>query len=342
MGEAFLHGHGSGLRFRRLSASLDERYSVFYNEQTIDISHAVIYANLGSSTIKIAPEDCTVSPRTASSEMTSVSVSYTIGSITRSAQIPITVIPTSSVFNENSWEVIAQAAYYGFPKFIWNLGDTKTENVDGTYHSWRIIGFDHDDLNENDAKYSDPLYNNGIKKAALSIQWKTPAGCGPMVSFENRANNGLWWRTCDMRSKTLPALLNSMPEGLKNNVRTVDKWNSGFGVYNSSPTLYYKDPETIFLLDHFDSNYVKRYIGSHPPEGIDEVIAHWRSLDKYYPYFSSKYIIGNYRSYSSSEGEWSRTKESPCQFFCLDGSGASLVYAHQYNKNLPYFPVFNF
>ena len=143
MGEAFLHGHGgNGLRYKGLSASLPAPYNVFYNGQGIDISHAVITANLGKVTMQVPPESCTFSPQTATASTTAITVSYSIGSVTRTASIPITVLSLSNVFANNTWAQIAQAAHYGFPKYLWQPGDMKTLTIGSTTHTIRIIGFD--------------------------------------------------------------------------------------------------------------------------------------------------------------------------------------------------------
>lgn len=351
MGEAFLHGHGSGLRFRSLSASLPAPHNVFYNGQAIDISHAVIYANLGRSTVKIAPDGCTVSPAIATTGLQSVTVSCKLGGTTRTASIPVTVIATSDTFANNSWAVIAQAAYYGFPKLIWNLGDEKTVSIGSTTHTLRIIGFDNDQLNENDAKYSDPFYNRGTKKTALTLQWKTPAGSGKM---HPTASSNIYWKNCNMRTVTLPALCDSLPADIKNNIRTVDKWNFLSAVYQQTSVVCTnpeKLPETIFLLNNFDANYTNRNVADYDEFRVDQVYGffdyQWQDVTKD---VERGYKFGDYQSYDLAAGEWSRACYYPrteALMLRFISQTASSSYNDKYgyvrgDSTKPYFPVFNF
>ena len=97
------------MRFRALSVSLPAPYNVFYNGQAITLEHATITANMGRASVVLTPGNCVISPATATTGMTSFTVSCTIGATTRSVTVPITVIPTSNTFGNNSWAVIAQA-----------------------------------------------------------------------------------------------------------------------------------------------------------------------------------------------------------------------------------------
>ena len=371
MGEAFLHGHGgNGLRFKSLSASLPAPYNVFYNGQSVDISHAVITANLGKVTMTVPPGSCTFSPQTATASTTAITVSYSIGSVTRTASIPITVLSLSNVFANNTWAQIAQAAHYGFPKYLWQPGDTKTLTIGSTTHTIRIIGFDNDPLDENDAKYNDPTYNRGTKKAALALQWYTPAGNG---SIHNNSSNYVYWENSRMRLTTLPALKDSLPDDVKNNIRTVDKWfhfiyGEGSSYTGSiAPELWnWRDtvsgvllPEELFLLGSFDSNYANRSM-----VGFDVL-----RVDSYYQLFEhtwsesgktqagdskidTGYITGDYQSYDPKFGEWSRvcvgsiTSRNYLRFIPKDqinnaDSNYKKYTIREQTLSLPYFPVFN-
>lgn len=364
MGEAFLHQNGSGgLRFKSLSASLPAPYNVFYAGQAIDISHAVITANLGKVTMQVPHGSCTFSPQTAAAGLTAITVSFTIGGTTRTATIPITVLSFSSTFANNTWAQIAQAAYYGFAKYLWNPGDTKTLTAGSTSYPIRIIGFDVDSLDETDAMYSDAMYNRGTKKAALTLQWAVPAGKGYM---DNSYSEYDWWPNCRMRTITLPNLLASLQSDVKNNVRTVTKrtQNQYLGTImpgnvitsNSSDIeRCFTTADTLFLLSAFDANFTNRKMVLYDPLRTDD----------YYQLFEytfqgegpaasgdtgaeSGYVIGDYQSYQEVSGEWSRTGNGASQNCFLAMRRTILLSSNQKyqpvqsDSSLPYFPVFNF
>lgn len=368
MGEAFLYGHESGLRFKALSASLPAPYNVFYNGQAIDISHAVITANLGKVTMQVPPGSCTFSPQTATAGLTAITISFAIGGTTRTASVPVTVLNLSNIFANNTWAQIAQAAHYGFPKYLWQPGDMKTLTIGSMTHTIRIIGFDNDPLDENDAKYNDPTYNRGTKKAALALQWYTPAGNGRM----HRTNNGgnVYWENSDMRLSTLPALKASLPDDVKNNIRIVDKWfnriytgngqswtgsiaSQWFNTYKTYPGILL--PEELFLLNTFDSNYVNRSLVYFDDLRIDnyyQLFEHtwtkpWQP-DRGDTMIETGYITGDYQSYDPRSGEWSRACEDTSdpganlRFIGMDQIEDQLKYmTRDQTTVLPYFPVFN-
>lgn len=369
MGEAFLHQNGSGgLRFKSLSASLPAPYNVFYAGQAIDISCAVITANLGKVTMQVPPGSCAVSPSTATAGLTAITISYAIGGTTRAVSVPVTVLNLSNIFANNTWAQIAQAAHYGFPKYLWQPGDTKTLTIGSTTHTIRIIGFDNDPLDENDAKYNDPTYNRGTKKAALALQWYTPAGND---SVHNTITEFVYWEDSKMRLTTLPALKASLPDDVKNNIRTVDKWfhliyaasGSSVGSVVASSALDMEHgimlPEELFLLNSFDSNYANRSM----------VYTDALRTDSYYQLFEhtwtesgdpadgdsktdTGYITGDYQSYDPKRGELSRACDGPGRHGTLRLIQKDQIITTQesYRKYfivgqttaLPYFPVFNF
>ena len=256
-------------------------------------------------------------------------------------------------FRDTSWANIALAAYYGFPKLIWNLGDEKTVTVGSTTHTLRIIGFDHDELSSEDAKYNDAGYNRGTKKAALTIQWKTAAGSATISSGETNP-----WKGCSMRTVTLPALLASMPDDLKNNVRTVTKMTCEMGD-SAGPSLKsirdtYHIPETLFLPSYFDANYMpaaqlsdfypaKDNITEDPPY---EYFAYtWTDISDY-----GGYKTGDYLSYDTQFGEFTRILRTENNVqrrnaWLMKPKSAITSTMPKYNYgsiSSPYFPIFNF
>lgn len=359
MGEAFLHGHSNGLRYKGLSASLPAPYNVFYNGQAIDISHAVVAANLGKTTVQVPPGSCSFTPQTATTSTTAITVSFTIGGIAKTASIPITVLATSS-FANTPWEIVAQAAYYGFPKHIWQPGDTKTLTIGGTPHTIRIIGFDCDPLDVDDALYNDPNYNGGTRKASLALQWYTPAGI--LASASDAGTASQYWRNSTFRTTILPALLASLPDAIKNRVRTVDKLTTTLVSINGErikKSLQYPsyDSETIFLPSYFDTCYMN-------PD-IDLSMGSFDYLlrfDKPYTLFAHEwgdesdhggYVFGDHSTISARSGEMVRNTYPPNSYNSIIFWGmltesemeaitpANPRYSKYVHGAVAYFPIFN-
>ena len=171
--------------------------------------------------MRIYPSECVFSPAVVSADTTSITISKTIQGVTRSCAVPVTVYPVSATFDDNSWASIAAAAYLGRACDLWHAGDEKTETIDGTEHTFRILGFNHNYLAEDDEMYSDPYYNKGRGTAAIALQFKSVAGAAQMHDADMKTD-GEVWNESKMRLETLPALYDLFPSSLKSIVRLVD------------------------------------------------------------------------------------------------------------------------
>lgn len=118
------------------------------------------------SGVSIPVTGYTVTPSTLTAGVTSVTVSFTVNGVTKSAVQEVTVIAYAS-FGESTWTQIAQAAKEGVAAQVWNVGDIKKETINGTEYEIVIYGFDHYDL-----ATADSSYNNGSGKAAILLGLK--------------------------------------------------------------------------------------------------------------------------------------------------------------------------
>lgn len=217
MGEAFLHGHG-GMNFKAITATLpNTKYIVgdpSYNENTL------IYATFGHETVRLFPSECVFTPTTIAADTTHVTISKTVNGVTRSVSIPITVYTLQTTFGENSWDAIAVAAQWGKAKDIWQPGDEKTETIGGSQHTFRIVGFDNNNLAPDDEMYGNPAYNNGSGKAHITLQFKTVAG-EEKYNDEKMKDRTKTFADSKMNMEILPALYAQFPQALKNVIRLV-------------------------------------------------------------------------------------------------------------------------
>ena len=320
MGEAFLHGHG-GMAFHSISATLP--LNIYLAGDSSNNGHAVITARIGNDTVRIYPSECVFSPAVVSAGTTSITISKTIQGVTRSCSVPVTVYPISSVFGNNSWASIAAAAYLGRACDLWQAGDEKTETIDGTEHTFRILGFNHNDLAEDDEMYSDPYYNKGRGKAAIALQFKTVAGTGVMNDTEMKTP-GEVWNVCKMRTETLPALYAMFPTALKNIVRLVDTVYLAGAVGGSSSYLNVAEvtQDRLTLIDSVVEStsklfpYRNTYI-TYP----DEILLFFVDKLKGYELFEENGYIG---ITDAGDGwpEWSRAFTASTSYFSRDGYNA--------------------
>ena len=248
MGEAYLHNHG-GLPFLSITATLGN--TQYIAGDSSDNGSAEIYARIGNETVRLYPDECVFSPTFVSVGTTAVTISKTIGSVTRSCSIPVTVYNISSTFGDNSWEQIAAAARIGRADTLWQAGDEKTETIGGTQHTFRILGFNHNNLSEDDEFYSDPNYNKGRGKAAITLQFKTVAGQA-RIHDAWITDQSTTWKDTEIYTETLSALYAQFPQDMKDVMRLVDVLcfdRSWLAVAPNESDPFYIHSERLTLID---------------------------------------------------------------------------------------------
>ena len=197
-----------------------------------------------------------------------------------------------------------------------------------------------------------------LKKAALALQWYTPAGV--LASLSDVGTASQYWKTSTFRTTILPALLASMPSAIKNNVRTVDKFTftlvsiNGERIKKHLGDPHY-DSETIFLPSYFDTCYMNT------SDLADGVYNYMLRFDKPYTLFAHEwgdesdwggYIFGDH-SGIEEKGEMVRNSYPPNSYSYLvlwrmlpeSEAGEITPVNPRYSKYttsaLAYFPVFN-
>lgn len=128
------------------------------------------------------------------------------------------------IFNNNSWATIAEAARLGIADTLWKIGDIKTFEVyvplietNKTYEA-QIIGFNHDDLNLEDAYFNNKNYNNGTNKAAITLQFKTAYDINMQMNLTNE--NFTSWKDSVLR---ITYIKQTLSDEISSVVRTVTK-----------------------------------------------------------------------------------------------------------------------
>ena len=247
MGEAYLHNHG-GMSFGKITATLP--VNQFIVGDSANNGTAVIYAHFGRDAVRLHPSECVFSPATVSAGTTSITISATINGVTRSCSLPVTVYNPSSSFGSNTWAQIAAAAYLGRAVDLWQAGDEKTETIDGTQHTIRILGFDHNSLAQGDEMYSDAYYNKGKGKAAIALQFKTSFAAVNMNDSLMK-DMAAGWNASKLRTEILPALYALFPSALKNVVRQVETFCYDRASVSAASARSYTLQDRLTLIDEF-------------------------------------------------------------------------------------------
>jgi len=220
MGDAFLTRRG-GASLRRLELLSPPDKLRYFTDEYLDMTGTIVGANFGSFTVPLHETAWQYSPlRALTPSDQAVQITATLGRLTRQLSVPIIVEDYRANLNDNPWSAIARAAEQGIAGQIWNIGDSKFFDLNGTQIEARIVSFNADPLDENDERYNDPAYNGGKKKAAMVFQFFTSPGQSALHNTSAIAG----WDTCFMRVNTLTNLFAALPEDLRSAIRLVKKY----------------------------------------------------------------------------------------------------------------------
>lgn len=252
MGECLLVRRGGGKpTLKSISVKTPPAKLEYLTGDTFDPTGMVLTANVGGVPVDVTT-GYTVTPDPLTADTTSVTISYTAGGKTVSTTQAVTVKAYDPVLANNSWEKIIEACEAGYASELWSVGDiSPTVELYGQTVAFRIIGFNHDDLDTTDAKYGSASYNNGSNKAAVTFDIVNiivnSNGTGWVYNANLSGNTSPYWQKSTLKTQTLPAILALFPEALKNSIRIVQK--KTYRLPWDSSTLH-QTADKLFLLSH--------------------------------------------------------------------------------------------
>lgn len=251
MGECLLVRRGGKATLKGISVKTPPAKLEYLTGDTFDPTGMVLTANVGGVPVDVTT-GYTVTPDPLTADTTAVTISYTAGGKTVSTTQAVTVKAWDPVLANNSWEKIIEACEAGYASELWSVGDiSPTVELYGQTVAFRIIGFNHDDLDTTDAKYGSASYNNGSNKAAVTFDIVNiivnSNGTGWVYNANLSGNTSPYWQKSTLKTKTLPDVLALFPEALKNSIRIVQK--KTYRVPWDSPTLH-QTADKLFLLSH--------------------------------------------------------------------------------------------
>ena len=140
---------------------------------------------------------------------------YRVISITAMA-----IQPIQPNFADNTWDAIIEACHSGNVPDTWVAGDNKTMTINGKSYQVDIVGKNHDTYTA-----------GGIAPLTFGLH-----DCYGTTTYRiNYTNtNSTGWDGSEMRTETLPAILQKMPANIQNGIRAVNKLTATSG---SSSTI---------------------------------------------------------------------------------------------------------
>lgn len=167
----------------------------------------------------------------------SVSKSCTIKAI---SQYELALFPSLEICH---WDDISSISEIGAAASLWNVGDKKTINIDGTNYKAQIIGFNHDTKTEGGT-------------AGITFQLVDCLNSEYQMNSSNTNVGG--WKSCAMRSSVLNSIFSSLPADLQNSIKAVNKLTSAG---NKSATII-TTSDKLFLLSEVEIFGSNTYSGT--------------------------------------------------------------------------------
>lgn len=337
MSEAFLMNHG-GVRFRALTVPVYPtklEYLTFLDyHEAINMAGARVVANVGGDLITLTDDNYTVTLDIPNSKLT---VGATIGGVGRTVDIPVTLVHPDPILNNNSWDIISRVASTGHADQIWAVGDTKAETIGDSSRTFRVIGYNHDDLASADSRYADKTYNQdtyneqlGRRYAGMTFELAVTWWNHDSMNSSDRNNGG--WDTCYMRNTVMQNVYDSFPDDMKAVIRTVNKRTSAGGYNTAEHTQVVTSADKVFLLAVYELT------GQRYETAVDECAV----LEEY-----AWYAGGNppYKNTHTASYEWTRSPHDPnvCSahsHFMTVYPNETLVYETAASKSYRYYPAF--
>lgn len=224
----------------------------------------------------------------------SVSKSCTIEAI---SQYELALLPD---LESSSWDDISSISERGVADSVWNVGDKKTVNIDGTDYQFQIIGFNHD---------------TKTAGGTSGITFQLVNCLDSKYQMNSSDTNSGGWTSCAMRSSTMATLLTKLPSALQNVIKAVNKLTAA----GSQSATINTTSDKLFLLSEVEIFGSITY--SKPGEG-----------SQYAYYKAGNSAIKS--SYGSASGWWVRSPRGDANdFFCMVASNGVAHYNYAGNTN---------
>lgn len=237
IGNAITLGGGGSVALQSIAVSTPPSRTAYAVGASFDTTGMVVMANYvvnGSAmnNVVVNNADLSISPGTLTANTTSVTISYTVDGVTKTATQAVRVYAVGSSLNATSWDVISAVAQAGDGAAFWDVGDAKEITLNGTVGQLSlsslsicvfILDFNHP---ENGTADNNILFG-GFKSAVTGGEeltlvdslygvWKTDGTHAFNMSHWGNKNDG-GWKGCDFRydilgsAKTPPTGYGSSP-----------------------------------------------------------------------------------------------------------------------------------
>lgn len=216
---------------------------------TVSVSSSdtnVVSVSVSGNTITVS----SVNEATGMATITvSVEATTNYEAASETCEVTASFLPANTGFANMSWEDISKICKAGKAASYWEIGDIKTITYTTTSgsveHTVEIIGFDHDDVAEEE------LEAYGRSKAGITCLVTNCVATGRMHGSLTSSSATVGWSGSSMRTSTLADIYeSSIPSDLKDVIIPVSKLTKIAKMVTTNITGNKDDPttDTLFLL----------------------------------------------------------------------------------------------
>ena len=238
----------------------------------------------------------------------------------------------SAVLDENTPDMIAQAAIDGVAPDLWDVGDTIGIALNGTvgaltfsnetYYAF-ILGFDHNPTIEGHGTIHFQMAKTaaGVDIAFCDSNYgNTGSSAGFRMNTSDSNSGG--WNGSYMRKTVCPAFLAAMPTAWQNVIAACNKYSDNTGGGSNTASYVTATSDEIFCLSEFEVRGTRRYANSAE-----------RNYQKQYDYYKNgnSKVKYTHNATTSACPWWLRSVyETSTNYFCRVSTGGSASSGNAY------------
>ena len=269
-------GGGGGIKLTGIAITTPPKKTTYTAGETFDPAGMVVTATYSNgATLK-----CTgysYDPDTALEDgATKVTIRYTEGGVTKTAEQAITVTsPVVVALNDCTWEQISEISSAGQGPNYWSIGDRKAETLNGTVGSLAlngtyypfIVDFDHNMSKESPNahtitfQFAKSALTGGADIAFVDGSYNS-TGSSAAFRMNTKNTNSGGWTGSYMKKTLMPGFKSACSAALQAAIKPVTIYSDNVGGGSNTASNVTASSEEFYLPAEFEVHGARSYANS--------------------------------------------------------------------------------
>ena len=342
-------GGGGGIKLQSIAVTTPPTKTSYLSGESFDPAGMVVTATY-SNGANLAATGYAVEPSgPLPGGITSVTIRYTEGGVTKTTTTPVTVTSISNTLASNSWATIRAVSDAGKGSNYWSVGDAKGITINGKVGATTIsnlaisvfiLGFNHNASREgsNRIHFQIGKINGTLVGLVDGNYGKNISTTGAFTMNTSNTNSG-GWNNSHMRktvlgsnsasatSPTANTLLAALPADLRAVMKPVTKYSDNTGGGSDTASYVTSTTDYLFLLAEYEYHGARTYANS--------AEKNYQAQYDYYKAGNSK-IHYKHNATGTAARAWCRSVVSDDSYdFCLvNTDGSALIGSASYSRGV--------